>query len=185
MISDQSGWRKNAAARNHGTARSLGWFGCFGRHPLSGAAEAEPSCPLSGAIFLHVELRPGRGPRIGSPSSKVIFGASGLGHSLCESATFAFGSVGQLTTVVARPGTALRVEVLAESSPCDAGEPQGPFSQAPGLSCCFRRPAGRNHGVPTALYKQPAAHFPSPCSVGYPGRSREWLRPCLFRLRPF
>ena len=27
---------------------------------------------------------------------------------------------------------------------------------------------------------QPATHFPPPCSVGYPGRSREWLRPCLF-----
>jgi hypothetical protein len=44
-----------------------------------------------------------------------------------------FGSVGQLTTVVARPGTALRVEEVAESSPCDAGEPRGPSSQAPRL----------------------------------------------------
>jgi hypothetical protein len=106
-----------------------------------------------------------------------------FGHSLGESATFAFGSVGQLTTVVARPGTTLRVEELAESSPCDAGEPQGPFSQAPRLSFCFRRPAGRNHRVPAELLKQPAAHFPSPCSVGYPGRSHSLTAPSSFGFR--
>jgi hypothetical protein len=33
-----------------------------------------------------------------------------------------------------------------------------------------------NEWAPGSLGKQPAAHFPSPCSAGYPGRSREWLR---------
>jgi hypothetical protein len=37
-----------------------------------------------------------------------------------------------------------------------------------------------NEWAPGSLGKQPAAHFPSPCSAGYPGRSREWLRPRLF-----
>src|SRR2546430_17665583 len=37
-----------------------------------------------------------------------------------------------------------------------------------------------NEWSPGSLGKQPAAHFPSPCSAGYPGRSREWLRPRLF-----
>jgi len=37
-----------------------------------------------------------------------------------------------------------------------------------------------NEWAPGSLGKQPAAPFPSPCSAGYPGRSREWLRPRLF-----
>jgi hypothetical protein len=57
----------------------------------------------------------------------------------------------------------------------------------------FRRPRphpfdDRNQLAPGALGTQPAAHFPPPpCSVGYPGRSRVWLRPCLFGSfrRPF
>ena len=40
-----------------------------------------------------------------------------------------------------------------------------------------------NQLAPGALGAQPAAHLP-PCSVGYPGRSREWLRPCLFGALP-
>lgn len=46
-------------------------------------------------------------------------------------------------------------------------------------------PDDRNQLAPGALGTQPAAHFPpAPCSVGYPGRSREWLRPCLFGALP-
>jgi hypothetical protein len=43
---------------------------------------------------------------------------------------------------------------------------------------------GWNQRAPSALRTQPAAHCPPPCSVGYPGRSREWLRPCLFGALP-
>jgi hypothetical protein len=48
--------------------------------PLCGAPipmrcrRAEASCPLSGAIFLHVELRPGRRPRIGSRTKPPFLG---------------------------------------------------------------------------------------------------------------
>jgi hypothetical protein len=38
----------------------------------------------------------------------------------------------------------------------------------------------RNQSAPRALGKQPVAHSPSPCSTGYPGRSRKWLRPHFF-----
>jgi len=38
----------------------------------------------------------------------------------------------------------------------------------------------RNQRAPAALWKQPVAHIPLPCSAGHPGRSREWLRPCYF-----
>src|SRR5262245_39995143 len=39
----------------------------------------------------------------------------------------------------------------------------------------------RNKWMPGALGKQPVAHLPpTPCSAGYPGRSRQWLRPRRF-----
>jgi hypothetical protein len=112
---------------------------------------AEPARPFFGAILTDTVLGPVRaiGGRYIAPfrpgEMACWTGPPSLRRSSRESATFAFGSVGQLTTVVARPGTALRVEELAESSPCDAGEPQGPSSQAPRLSFCFRR-SGRRGG---------------------------------------
>jgi hypothetical protein len=57
----------------------------------------------------------------------------------------------------------------AAGHPSSAGGPQAVDDIWPGGS----RHA-RNEWTPRALGKQPAAHFPSPCSAGYPGRSRNF-----------
>jgi hypothetical protein len=69
------------------------------------------------------------------------------------------------------------------------GEPRSRRAGLPLFASSRLRPRphasdDRNQRALSALGKQPAAHFPSPCSAGYPGRSRKWLRPCHFRQRP-
>jgi hypothetical protein len=80
------------------------------------------------------------------PSHPANFPAlsSSMRRSSAESATFGSGSVGQFTTVVARPGTALRVQELAESSPCEAEEPRGCPGKSGGF---FLRSAGLPAGT--------------------------------------
>jgi hypothetical protein len=75
------------------------------------------------------------------------------------------------------PSTATAVAVSLPVASCFGG-PQAVDDIWPGGS----RHA-RNEWTPRALGKQPAAHFPSPCSAGYPGRSRNYGYALVF-LKP-
>jgi hypothetical protein len=71
--------------------------------------------------------------------------------------------------------------VLARSGPTEAGratlgeESLGTAQPGFSLSPADASPqVVGNQLAPSALTKQPAAHFPSPCSAGHPGRSRSY-----------
>jgi hypothetical protein len=82
----------------------------------------------------------------------------------------AFGKrlMARITLRQGTPSTATAVAVSLPVASCFGG-PQAVDDIWPGGS----RHA-RNEWTPRALGKQPAAHFPSPCSAGYPGRSRNY-----------
>jgi hypothetical protein len=111
-----------------------------------------------------------------------------LRRSSRESARFGSGSVGQFTTVVARPGTALRVKVLAESPTlvC-ARESLGAAQTAPRFYFCFRRAVDRNQRALGAFWKQLAAHRPPlvPVLGRLPRAQSRMAAPLSFRIQPW
>jgi hypothetical protein len=117
------------------------------------------SASSSSTLRLGPARLPGTRARLSETAPARDLGwATSLRRSSRESATFGSGSVGQ-TTVVARSGTALRVELTGRVISLGRGRASGSGSPR-GSPFCFRCSGGQERRALGALCIQPAAHLP-------------------------